>query len=276
MRMTPFYRLVLLVFVGVLLTGCGSAAKDDDPAGNGGSNSPTARSDLDVTYVVSGITEAGKKRSLVSGSEIRFAFQDGQLRITAGCNSMSGAYRLEGSRLTVESLATTEMGCEQPLMAQDTWVAGLFAQPVQLSTGNDAAIISGDVVLALTDREAASPDKPLAKTIWVLDTLGDKDTVSSIEQVVGYLVFSEGQVGIYDGCNEGSASAAVEDGRISFGDRTSTLRGCLGGTVEEVQKAFSEVLDGTATYTIEERVLTVTNGDRSLGFQAATKLPQHD
>lgn len=276
MHMTLSSRFGLVLLLGALVAGCGDTGDGAGPAGNGGGTAPIARSDLDATFVVTGVTEGGQKHALVPGSEIRFTFTDGRLQITAGCNSMSGAYRLEGSRLTVESLATTEMGCDKPLMDQDTWVAGLFSQPVQFSAGNDAAIISGDVVLALADREVVWPDQPLAETVWVLDAVGDNDTVSSVGQVVAYVVFHGGRVNVYDGCNEGSASAEVEGSRITFGDRTTTLRGCTGAAVETVQAAFSDVVRGTATFTIEEGTLRILNGGRSLGFRAASKVPAHD
>lgn len=270
--------IALIGLLGALLFGCGSTGKDGGPGGDPYSAAP--RQTLDRTYVVTGVTEDGKKRALVPGSEIRLSFKDGRLGITAGCNSMGASYRLEGTRLTVDGLATTEMGCDQPLMDQDTWVAGLFAGPVQFRTGDDAALISGDVVLALVDREQASPDKPLTRTIWVLDSIGTSGpdgAVSSVPSgVVGYVVFSGDSAGLYDGCNEGSAPATVDGSEITFGDRTSTLRGCSGDGVEEVQQAFSDVLAGTAAFEIEENRLTLTNGDRTLGFRAAEKLPQHD
>lgn len=269
---SQFRALALIALLGALLFGCGDSGDD---AGAGSDTSPTARTgqaDPDVTYVVTGVTEKGEPRVLVPGSEIRLAFQDGRLGITAGCNSMSGAYRLEGTRLTVESLATTEMGCDQALMTQDAWVAGLFAEPVQLRTGNDAAIISGDVVLALTDREEASPDKPLTGTEWRLDSIGEggaDGAVSSIPQGVtaSFTIGSDGAVEVFDGCNGGSGPVTVAGSTITWADRVQTLRGCSGAS-EEVARTVGEVLSGATTFTVEEKTLTITKGDRFLGFRA--------
>ncbi len=64
--------------------------------------------------------------ALVAGSVVRVTFRDGGVAVHAGCNSMSGSYRIDGDRLVVGQLATTEMACEPDLMAQDQWVAGLL------------------------------------------------------------------------------------------------------------------------------------------------------
>lgn len=266
----------LLVLAATLVASCGSSGED---SAQPRATAPSASDPLEATYVVTGVTEDGKPRSLVKGSEIRLAFADGQLRITAGCNSMSGAYRLDGTRLSVESLATTEMGCPQPLMEQDTWVAGLFADPVQLSTGTDAAIISGGVVLALADRETVSPDKKLVGTRWVLDTIGSSSddesssdgSASSVGQgVEAYVVLkADGTVDVHDGCNGGSGSAVVAGDTITWGQRSQTLIGCTDPAVEQTQDAFARVLEGETRFRIDEKTLTVTKGGRFLGFHAA-------
>lgn len=237
-----------------------------------------------TTYVVTAVTEAGKPRPLVEGTEIRLRFDDGRLSITAGCNSMSGRYQLADGTLTVESLATTEMGCDPARMDQDTWVAGLFAAPVELRTGTDARLTSNDVVLTLVDREQVSPDQPLTGTKWLLDSIGTggpDGAVSSIPAgVVAHLTIENASVSVYDGCNEGSGPVQVDpvqvdEGRIDFGDRVQTLRGCVDDR-QAVANAVAEVLAGQTTFTIEEKSLRITRGDSSLGFRAVEELPEHD
>lgn len=266
--------VALIALFGVLVFGCGSDGEKADGAGIDAPSARTPSTTLDVTYVVTGATEKGAKRALAPGSEIRLAFSEGQLRITAGCNSMSGAYRLDGSRLSVESLATTEMGCDQPLMEQDAWVAGLFAEPVRLTTGNDAAIISGDVVLTLADREQVSPDKPLVGTTWVLDSIGSggpDGAASSVPQGVeaSFRIAEDGTVTVNDGCNGSGGTVEVEEATIVWSQRDTELKACLDPGVRDVEAAVSEVLAGRTSFTLDEKVLRVTKGDRFLGFRAS-------
>ncbi|MET3960500.1 heat shock protein HslJ [Marmoricola sp. OAE513] len=278
--MTPRHLLGTCVLVGLLLTGCGSTGVEQRPAARNGVDGPG----LTAEYVVTGATSGGKPRPLVRGSEIRISIADGRISISAGCNAMNGAYTLTGTRLeVVGGLATTDMGCEKPLMDQDAWVAGLFTRPVQLSTGKDAAIISGDVVLGLADRADLHPDEPLAGTVWVLDSVGESkpdSPVSSVpEGLVAYLRLEDGEALTYDGCNGGGAPYERKGDRLVFGDLTTDLRGCTGPQADDLARlheAYAEVFAGTASYSIKEKRLTLTHGDVVLGFRAEDEVPVHD
>ncbi|RNL65116.1 META domain-containing protein [Nocardioides marmoriginsengisoli] len=264
---------VLLACLSIVLVGCGD---QDDPSARGGPDAldpgllPNGHH---ATYVVTGVTDKGVPRDLVKGSEIRLRLDGDRLIVTAGCNTMSGTFRLEGTRMTVTDLATTEMGCAAPLMAQDTWVAGLFDKPVQFTTGKDAALISGVVVLALADRASVSPDKPLVGTEWVLDGIVSGESASSVPEGLkaSFRITEAGEALVDDSCNSGSGPAAVDGDRIVWGDRSTTLVACIGRGQEEVQDAIHEVLRGATTYSIEERSLTVTRGDRALTFRAVER-----
>ncbi|MCX6397695.1 MAG: META domain-containing protein [Propionibacteriales bacterium] len=251
------------VLVGSLLVGCGSSGASPDDVDGRAAGRP-----IEATYVVTGVTRAGTPYALVKGTEIRLAFTRDSVTITAGCNTMSGSYAWDGSRLTVPGLATTEMGCDRARMDQDAWIAGLFAGPVRLSTGNDAAIISGDVVLTLTDREAVSPDRPLQGTRWVLDTLIDEETASSVPAgIEAFLLITGSSISLDDGCNSGSGSVEIAGDVIVVDQTARTQKACQG--TETVEGAFTAVLDGAATFRIEEDRLTITHDGRGLGFVAA-------
>ncbi len=261
---------VVFAVLGVVLLSCGDRGGADPGPGSG--------SNLDVTYVVTGVTDGGAPRALFKGSEIRLRFTpDQRLGITAGCNSMGGTYALEGTRLTVSDLSMTEMGCAAPLMEQDTWVAGLFGRDVQLMTGPDASLISGDVVLALTDREVASPDRALVGTTWLLDSMikgtGPDGAVSSVPQSLEYTVRISGDKSYRAqmGC------AGSSGGHVVIGAGTIEWNVSVGGSAECAESQLSEqttgrfmeeIISGATTYEIDEDRLTVTNGDRAVSFRA--------
>ncbi len=97
---------------------------------------------------------------LVAGTHVRLSFKDGQVGINAGCNLMSGAYQIVDGRLVVGNMATTQMGCEAPLMAQDQWV-GAFVSGATVTLAGDALTLrNGDITMTLKDREVADPDRP--------------------------------------------------------------------------------------------------------------------
>jgi len=263
--------LLALVAIGAstALGGCGDSGSRGVTPGSGDALAGT-------TYVVTAVTEAGRPRDLVEGTEVRLRFDGERVVLTAGCNTMAGSYRRTGAGLTVHDLSMTDMGCDQARMDQDAWLAGLFAGPVELATGDHAALTSGDTVLTLADRRVVSPDLPLEGTWWQLDTLADGEVASSVPSgVVAYVRIRGSSVEVYDGCNSGSGPVEVGAGHLVFGDRVTTLRGCLGpgGVVADTVAA---VLSGHTTFHIEERTLQITRGDRTLGFRAVDEPPAHD
>lgn len=264
---------VLALTILAALSGCG------DETGSGSVGGTVDEQPDGTTYVVTGVTEDDVPRPLVPGTEVRVGFDDGRLTVTAGCNTMSGTYTLDGTTLSVEPMSMTEMGCDPDRMAQDTWLAGLFAAPVQLVTGPRPTLTSGSTVLALADRRTVSPDLSLVGTKWLLDSIGSTGASGSVSSVPGGVVasatFEDGQVLTFDGCNGGSAPLTVDGDRLVVGERVQTLVGCLDARAE-VSEAFNAVLAGTVRYSIEEQSLTLTKGDRTLGFRAVDQLPAPD
>ena len=265
-------RLGLLAVVlgaSAVLGGCGGD-------GSRGVTPGAPDSVAGTTYVVTAVTEAGRPRDLVPGTEVRLRFEGERLVATAGCNTMGGRYRLAGTQLTVEDLAMTDMGCDQARMDQDSWLAGLLNGPVELVTGDHPALTSGDTILSLADRRVVSPDLPIAGPWWQLETLSGGEVSSSVPAgVVAYLRVRGSDVEVYDGCNGGSGPVQVDGSQLVFGDRSTTLRLCV-GPEGDVADAVAAVLSGRVTFRIEERTLALTHGDRTLGFRAVDRRPAHD
>jgi heat shock protein HslJ len=264
--------MVLLLAAFAALSGCGDGGGRRDL---GASVDPGLGP---VTYVVTGVTEDGRPHTLVKDTEIRVRFADGEVTLTAGCNTMSGKYTLEESRLTVEPLATTDMGCDQARTDQDTWLAGLFAKPVQLMTGDDASIVSASTVLTMGDLEKVSPDKPLVGTRWRLDTILEGGLASSLAKgSVGALTFTSGtRYSTSVPCGTAESGRYTLDGdRVSFDSDAAGISDCFGtdpdieGDNGTVTLAFHKTLGPDATWSIEENRLTITNGGHGLGFVAA-------
>lgn len=242
------------------LAGCAQQADDARP--RSGAGGPSGE------YVVTEITDSGKARALVSGSEIRLTFRDGQLGARAGCNHLSAAYEIDGDTLTAGPMAGTEMGCPEPLMEQDAWLTGLFADPVQL--GEDPlTITAGDVVLTLVPREQAAPDRPLAGTRWLLDGVVQDDAVSSVPGGPDVVLVLTGTTATITGlCNGWSADVAVGDGAVTWTPGMRTLMACADEARNQLDTDLSALLTGRTAYEIEERTLRLTRGDNGLVFRA--------
>ena len=73
--------------------------------------------------------------SPITGTTLTAAFTpDGQVAGNAGCNTYTGAYKLDGTSLTVGPLATTMMACDQAIMDQETQFLAALQTPTTVET----------------------------------------------------------------------------------------------------------------------------------------------
>lgn len=263
-------RLGVVLALPLLLAGCGDSGDDSGPVGR---TVPL----LDGTsWIATGITENGTARALVPGSELRVEFVDGSISINAGCNGMGGNYTLsEEAELATGALAGTEMGCDQPLMDQDAWLAGtVFAEPLIAAVeGSTLTLTREGLELVLTDRGVASPDAALHGTSWQLDGIRTGDSVSSVPagaQIPTLLIAEDGAVTVHTGCNGGRGTATVSDSTITFEPVVTTKMACADEAGRQTEVAVLTMLDGAVTWAINEQNLTLTKGDSGLTFRAAS------
>ena len=263
-------RLGVVMALPLLLAACGDSGDDSGPVGR---TVPL----LDGTsWVATEITEDGTGRTLVPGSELRVEFVDGSISINAGCNGMGGNYTLsEEAELATGALAGTEMGCDQPLMDQDAWLAGtVFAEPLIAEVeGSTLTLTREGLELVLTDRGVASPDAALQGTSWQLDGIRTGDAVSSVPagtQTPTLLIADDGAVTVHTGCNGGRGTATVSDSTITFAPVVTTKAACASEVGRQTEAAVLATLDGAVTWTINEQNLTLTKGDSGLMFRAAS------
>lgn len=252
-------KLVPLVVVGLLLSGCGAALAP-------GEGLPDGR-----TFLSESVTEQGEPRPLVAGTRIRLSFSGDTVRADAGCNLLSGTARMDGDRLVVTNLGGTEMGCDEPRMAQDDWlIEFLGGRPVLALDGDVLTLSDSRTVIRLSDRRIADPDRPLRGTRWEVDTLVDGAVASSLPAgVSAYLTFTKGgQVTGYDGCNLFSGRYEVRDLAIIVSELISATRHCA-GDAGVVGQSVLDVLREEMTYRIEARRLMLdTASGKGLGLRA--------
>jgi heat shock protein HslJ len=62
----------------------------------------------------------GKVVSTIAGTEVTLVFaEDGTLSGSAGCNSYSSSYEIEGEQITISAVASTMMACSEPAMIME-------------------------------------------------------------------------------------------------------------------------------------------------------------
>jgi heat shock protein HslJ len=263
----------MLIVVPMLLvaglTGCAGDAARDGAAGEHPAAPATATAPLPEgrTFVSTGVTSAGQPKALVSGTTIRLRIPTAdKISVQAGCNTAEGQARIEGTKLVVLDLASTAIGCDQALHAQDDWIGGfLRAGPTWQLTGNELVLTAQDMELTFTDRAVAEPARPLVGTKWTIDTIvGTGGTSSSVPAgVTATMTFTaDGKVSGTTGCNTFGGTATVSGNKITFGDLASTRRACSGGAGSLEADVF-RVLEAPATFRIEGDKLILEAPDGS-------------
>lgn len=280
MRRNWVLAAAVLLMVG--LTGCGDDAAEQagDPAagGNGTGTSRTPSGEFLSTEV----TEDGKVKKLVQGTLISLRFADGEVRATAGCNTMSGPARFSDGTLIVSELAMTEMGCPgDGRHEQDQFVADfLTAAPAYTYDGTTLKLNTARVGMVLGPREQVQPDLPLENTRWNVTHTTQGPAAGAVDDPnaavsagmappKAYLEFADGKVTGSDGCNRISGSATIAGDMITFGPIASTKMACPGVQGTE---AVHQALTGEVTWRIDYNVLTLTNASGAgLQLQADEK-----
>ncbi len=251
----------------LVLAGCGG---ETNAAGNGGGevNGLNGR-----TFFSTSATP----KNLVPGSQIRLWFDDGSLTAQAGCNSMGARVQVGGGRLVAtEPMWMTEIGCSEPLMAQDEWLRDVLGSEPELTLDGDTLTLraADGTVVELADRRVSDPDRPLTGTTWRLDGIisgaGGDGIVTSVSGWVNstLLITDAGQLELATGCNSGGGEVEVGDKVLRFGQIPMTLLGCTGDRMRVEGAVLDVVHTGDVSYTIEANTLTLTSGDYGLMYRA--------
>lgn len=260
------HLVVLLAAAVAIVAGCGT--QHGTEPGSGGRDTRPA----DGTYVARSATVDGADRPLVPGSQITMTIKGAAIGLNAGCNHMSGDGTWNGSTLTLDPLAMTEMACAEPLMAQDDWLAGLFEVPVQVAVDGDTfTVTSGTTVLHFGPQpEPATAD--LLGTHWTLNAIsdagGEDGTVSTVPQgVIATLFITDGTGSFGTGCNTGSAQVTREGSHLTFDLLAVSKRPCDANSGPVESAVMTVLTDDSLTWSVTGESLTLsTTSGRSLTY----------
>ena len=252
--------LTLLIGVATVLAACSSGGAASSPP-----PSPVIATIEGRTFLSTRVEGA----ALVPGTRVSLMFKSGNLSASGGCNSVGGAYSIAGGRLSVAQMMTTEMGCDQPRMQQDQWLASLLNGATITLAGDTLTLEKAPIRLTLLDRKVASPDKPLAGTRWVLDGIVNGGTASSVPAgVTASIQITAGRIDVDSGCNIGGGPVQISGNALTFGPIALTRKACAAGPAS-VESAVTALLAKPVDYAIDADVLTFTAGTTGLTFRTS-------
>ena len=215
--------------------------------------------------------------STLAGTEITALFgEDGRLTGSAGCNSYSAAYEVDGNAITIGPAASTMMMCGEPggIMEQEaTYLAALQTASSYAIKIDTLLLDSGSNTLTFSVLEPA----PLAGTPWQLEAYNNgKGGFTSVllGAEITALFGEEGNLGGSAGCNNYKASYEVEGESIQIGPAASTRKMCHepAGIMEQ-EAAYLAALEVAARYRIVGTRLELSSaeGSRVAAYQAREK-----
>jgi heat shock protein HslJ len=251
--MTPRTAIALLALAGLTFAACGS---DDDGAASDSSSAPTAEDLSGRGFVSSDVTGY----DLVDGSEITMNFLDDAVSVNAGCNTMNGGYEITDGAFVAGQFAMTMMACDDPLMAQDTWLSEFLASSPSISLDGSTLSFSGDdVTITLDEIEPAA----LVGTTWTVTGTVANEAVSSVpmDSTASITIADDGTVAVDTGCNTGSGSVEVGDDTLTFGPIAITMRACADEAVNQLEASMLAVLQGEVAYEISGDTLSLRSGE---------------
>jgi heat shock protein HslJ len=221
------------------------------------------------TYVSTEVTG----HDLVEGTQIRLIFEEGNLSVEAGCNTMFAPYELTDESLTwTDTPAQTMKACSDELTAQDQWLVELFTRGVGAAADGPALTLTSDDVTIVLDRAPEADLQELFGTTWsAVATIADGKT-SRIPRVVRTprVVLGKNGLGRLDtGCNSGRTTVTADDTSITFGHPAVTRIRCQ-EPARTIEQRVLEVVNGRSDYVVfDGSVLIVVKGDHGLVFQVS-------
>lgn len=207
------------------------------------------------TFLSTGVTENGQAKHLVPGTRIRLSFGDEGRRIAAnaGCNHLGGDASVQNGRLTAQDISMTAMGCDGGRSEQDDWLAKfLVGTPTIRLSGSELVLANSTTEIRMLDRKVADPDRPLTGTRWIVESIIDRDTASSIPQraVAHLLVNADGSFTGTTGCNQMGGAAVITNPAIRFSDVFTTKMACEPDRMR-LEQSVLDVLRADVSYEIE-------------------------
>lgn len=140
----------------LLLAGCGAAAANFDPS------HPDTDEVAAVTvepedlwgkaFQAQNVTGSDSDVELMSGVEFVLSFEEGSVGAYGFCNHMGASAELRDGRLVTSDVFSTQMACEEPAMAIDSWIVELLdAQPHVELDGDRLTLTTDEITVELTE-----------------------------------------------------------------------------------------------------------------------------
>jgi heat shock protein HslJ len=207
---------------------------------------------------------------MVEGHPITLSLTDDGAGGTSACNSYGGEYVVSDERISFSDLTQTEMGClpAEVMESERVYLEGL-SRVDRFSLGEGDLKLSGAGVELVFIPLPSVPDAGLTATVWVLDSLVQGDSVSSVAGDRATLeMFSDGSLLGSTGCRGLSGTYVVTGTAVSVGGLEA--EGSCPSELTDQDALVVTVLSDGFTAEVQGNTLTLsTPGGLGLVYLAA-------
>jgi heat shock protein HslJ len=117
----------------------------------------------------------------VAGHPITLSFTEDSVGGTAACNGYGGSYTISGNEITFSEISGTEMACSpEDIMTSERMYLQAFSRVQAFSMDDDTLTMSGQGVELVFVALPPVPTAELTGTVWVLNSLVQGESVSSV------------------------------------------------------------------------------------------------
>lgn len=260
------HRVAIALLALGLLAACGSG--NDSSAGGGNTGSGGASPDIQGAWELAEGTADNTDLPRPDGAAATLDVEADQLSGQSFCNRFFAGYRLDGDALTIDLPGVTMMACEPEVMtAESVFLTALSKVTTAAREGEELLLSGGGVQLRFTP-VVPVPDRDLAGTRWVLETVLDGQGASSTVGEPAVLVLdTDRTVEATTGCRTITGTWLIEGDALVVDDLLATGE-CTADVIGQDERVAA-VLDGGSGFAIEGDQLTLTGQDgRGLIYRA--------
>ncbi|KAF3466246.1 META domain-containing protein [Streptomyces sp. Tu 3180] len=227
------------------LAACGS-----EKAGGGSGSARAEEPVTGIRWSVDSVTVDGTTHRAPDGAHVTLD-GEGRAEGSYGCNTFSARAAQDGDRITLSDATSTEMACDdKPMDFEHALSRTLTDSALRARVNDDRLTLTTDA--GDTVRLSRSEDAPLHGTKWTVTTPAADGRA--------HLTFDERERTVSGslGCNRVEAGATVRDGHITLGTPSTTRMMCE-DSLMAAEKSLTKLFDGTLTYSVDHRTLTLTS-----------------
>ncbi|MCH1433474.1 MAG: META domain-containing protein [Flavobacteriaceae bacterium] len=188
-------------------------------------------------------------------------FDQENFSISAGCNTLFGAVRIEENTLVFSMIATTLIACPEAEGGRERELTSILdgATLTYEVVGNKARLFNslGELALSLI-----RPDNVDLVNVWELTSIRTENAVSFsiLDEGTGITFTAYGTVEIITACNLGEGKYSGKGSNITFEEIAFTEKGCEQELMIREQE-YTQALSQINSYSILRKTLSLQKDD---------------